>query len=99
MAHELNLSPVDEKQAGKGAALVGSLIPLIPFLFAGDRILMGILGSLDVSALTLFCIGWYRAKMTVGRPHRSGLQMLIIGISSALAGFGVAYLVSGGRRL
>ncbi len=41
----------------------------------------------------------YKAKMTVGRPHRSGLQMLLIGISSALAGFAVAYLVSGGKGL
>jgi VIT1/CCC1 family predicted Fe2+/Mn2+ transporter len=60
---------------------------------------MGILGSLAVSAVALFGIGWYKAKMTVGRPRRSGLQMLMIGISSALAGFGVAYLVSGGRGL
>jgi VIT1/CCC1 family predicted Fe2+/Mn2+ transporter len=105
MAHELNLSPVDEKQAGRSAALVGvaaivgSMIPLIPFLFAGNDILMGILSSLAVSAIGLFGIGWYKAKMTVGKPHRSGLQMLLIGISSALAGFGVAYLVSGGKGL
>jgi VIT1/CCC1 family predicted Fe2+/Mn2+ transporter len=105
MAHELNLSPIDEKQAGRSAmlvgiaAIVGSLIPLLPFIFAGNAILMGIIGSLILSALTLFLIGWYKAKMTVGRPHRSGLQMLIIGISSALAGFGVAFLVSGGKGL
>lgn len=105
MAHELNLSPVDEKQAGKSAmlvgiaAIVGSLIPLLPFIVAGSAILMGIIGSLILSALTLFLVGWYKAKMTVGRPRRSGLQMLIIGISSALAGFGVAFLVSGGKGL
>jgi VIT1/CCC1 family predicted Fe2+/Mn2+ transporter len=105
MAHELNLSPVDEKQAARSAllvgvaAIVGSFIPLIPFLFAGNQILAGILGSLALSAAMLFGIGWYKAKMTVGRPHRSGLQMLLIGISSALAGFAVAYLVSGGKGL
>ncbi len=105
MAHELNLSPVDEKQAARSAllvgfaAIVGSFIPLIPFLFAGNQILAGILGSLALSAAMLFGIGWYKAKMTVGRPHRSGLQMLLIGISSALAGFAVAFLVSGGKGL
>jgi len=46
--------------------------------------------------MTLFVIGWYKAKVTVGRPARSGLQMLLIGIVSALAGFGIAFLVSGG---
>jgi len=105
MAHELNLMPVDEKQAARSAllvgvaAIVGSIIPLMPFIVAGSQILMGIIVSLAVSAVTLFLIGWYKAKKTVGRPGRSGLQMLAIGISSALAGFAVAFLVSGGKGL
>lgn len=103
MAHELNLAPVDERQARKSALVVGvasvlgSLIPLAPFLVAGVNVFVGIAVSLIVSALALFGIGWYKAKTTVGRPLRSGTQMLIIGIASALAGFGIAYLVSGGR--
>jgi len=104
MAHELNLAPVDKGQARKSAILVGtaatvgSLIPLIPFMFVGDEtIFTGILVSLLVSSITLFVIGWYKAKMTVGRPGRSGAQMTFIGIASALAGFGIAFLVSGGR--
>jgi VIT1/CCC1 family predicted Fe2+/Mn2+ transporter len=102
MAHELNLEPVEKSQAGKSAllvgiaAIIGSVIPLIPFLYAQDQILTGILTSLLASGVMLFVIGWYKAKLTVGRPARSGAQMLLIGISSALAGFGVAYLVSGG---
>lgn len=103
MAHELNLAPVDKGQARKSAllvgmaAIVGSLIPLVPFSFTGTDIFLGIVASLLVSAVALFAIGWYKAKMTVGRPARSGAQMLLIGITSALAGFGIAYLVSGGR--
>ena len=104
MAHELNLAPVDKSQAMKSAilvgtaAIVGSLIPLAPFLFVPDEaILNAILASLVVSAVTLFLIGWYKAKTTVGRPTRSGLQMAAIGILSALAGFGIAFLVAGGR--
>jgi len=102
MAHELNLAPVDRSQARRSAvlvgiaALIGSLIPLSPFLVTRSNILLGIVGSLIVSAITLFVIGWYKAKVTVGRPARSGLQMLLIGIVSALAGFGIAFLVSGG---
>ena len=99
MAHELSLAPVDRDQARKSAllvgiaAIVGSLIPLAPFLFTGGAIFSGILASLAVSAAALFVIGWYKAKKTVGRPARSGAQMLLIGIVSALAGFGIAYLV------
>jgi VIT1/CCC1 family predicted Fe2+/Mn2+ transporter len=103
MAHELNLAPVDEGQARKSAvlvgiaAIIGSLIPLVPFLVIGANLLLGIAVSLVVSGITLFGIGWWKAKTTVGHPIRSGTQMLIIGITSALAGFGIAWLVSGGR--
>ena len=101
MAHELKLAPVDKTQARRSAvlvgvaALVGSLVPLIPFVAYGGDIMTGIVISLILSAATLFLIGWYKGKATLGRPYRSGTQMLIIGIVSALAGFGVAYLVGG----
>ena len=103
MAHELNLAPVDPRQARKSAILVGiaailgSLIPLIPFIVIGANILFGVVVSLVVSTLALFAIGWWKAKTTIGRPTRSGTQMAIIGITSALAGFGIAFLVSGGH--
>jgi len=102
MAHELNLAPVDPTQARKSAvlvgiaAIVGSLIPLAPFFITQNDIILGIVLSMIVSATTLFLIGWYKARITVGRPARSGLQMLLIGLGSALAGFAIAYLVSGG---
>ena len=103
MAHELNLAPVDPSQARRSAVLVGiaavlgSLIPLIPFIVIGRNILLGTAISLAVSTFTLFAIGWWKAKTTVGRPGRSGAQMAVIGITSALAGFGIAFLVSGGK--
>src|SRR6266550_4591390 len=105
MAHELYLAPVDPTQARRSAVLVGiaailgSLIPLIPFIVIGRDILLGTAVSLVVSTLALFAIGWWKARTTIGRPSRSGTQMAIIGIASALAGFGIAYLVSGGRGL
>ena len=102
MAHELNLSPVGEKDASRSAllvgiaAIVGSIIPLVPFVFMQDDILWSIIVSLVVSAIALFAIGWYKATTLVGKPFRSGTQMLVIGIASALAGFAIAFLVSGG---
>jgi len=81
------------------AAILGSLIPLIPFIVIGRDILLGTAVSLVVSTLALFAIGWWKARTTIGRPGRSGTQMAIIGIASALAGFGIAYLVSGGHGL
>ncbi len=99
MAYELNLSPVEGEQARRSAflvgfaAIVGSLIPLLPFLVFPRDILLGMLVSVAVSAFALFVIGWYKARTTVGRPVRSGLQMLVIGIVSAVAGFLIAFAV------
>ncbi len=100
MAHELGLAPLEDNQARKSALLVGfaaifgSLIPLVPFLVFGEDIILGMIGSVIVAAIVLFLIGWYKGRTTIGRPYRSGMQMLIIGIISAIAGFVIAFLVS-----
>ncbi len=102
MAYELGLSPVENAQARRSALLVGfatifgSIIPLLPFLVFPSDVLLGMAASVMVAAVALFVIGWYKAKSTVGRPARSGLEMLIIGILSAVAGFAIAYLVGVG---
>ena len=106
MAEELKLQPV-ERGALRSAlvvgvsALVGSLVPLVPFVLVPFGILtraMAIVISLTVSALALFSVGVYKARITVGRPGRSGLQMVVIGIVSALAGYaiGAMFGVKGG---
>ena len=102
MSYELHLEPVPENQARKSAllvgsaAIVGSLIPLVPFVLMQHEILTGIVTSIVISAIILYVIGWYKAKVTVGRPGKSGLQMALIGTASALAGFAIAYFVGGG---
>ena len=103
MAHELHLAPLEENQARRSAVLVGlaailgSLIPLVPFVVfrAPADIPLAMVGSVIVAAVTLFAIGWYKGRTTIGRPYRSGLQMLVIGTISALAGFLIAYVVVG----
>ncbi len=101
MAHELQLAPLEENQARKSAMLVGvaamfgSLITLVPFLVVPHDTAAGMIGALVLSAVTLFLIGWYKGRITIGRPYRSGTQMLIIGTVSALAGFLGAYVVAG----
>ncbi len=72
------------------SALIGSLIPLAPFLFAG--VAAGVAISMLISAVTLFAFGWYKARVTVGRPMRSATELAIIGILSALVGYGVGLL-------
>ena len=77
------------------AAVVGSIIPLAPFALVPLGLLsrvVAIFVSLGVSALALFTVGVYKARITVGRPGRSGLQMAVIGLASALAGYAIGSL-------
>ncbi|GMR19091.1 MAG: VIT1/CCC1 transporter family protein [Patescibacteria group bacterium] len=97
MVHELQLTPKAFKDVLRtsfvvgGSAIVGSLIPLAPFVFL--PISQGIWVSLLVSALTLFWTGIYKAKLTIGSLWRSGLEITVVGLLAALAGYlvGVAF--------
>lgn len=97
MAEEHQLTPVDRTQAWKAAlvvgfsAIVGSLIPLIPFIFLPVGTSMWV--SVIITAVVLFIVGFYKARRTVGHPGRSGLEMALIGTLSALVGFVVGYIL------
>ena len=96
MSEELQLTPPEKSKAVRSAiivglsALLGSLIPLFPFFFwsVGPSIWI----SIVVAALTLFIVGVYKARVTVGKPFRSGVQMAVIGTVSALAGYAVGLI-------
>jgi predicted membrane protein (TIGR00267 family) len=97
MSEELQLQPVDRRMAFRSAiivgiaAIVGSLIPLMPFLFV--TVSTGILISIGISALVLFIVGAVKARLTVGHPGKSGLEMAVIGTVSALVGYAVGTLL------
>jgi VIT1/CCC1 family predicted Fe2+/Mn2+ transporter len=97
MAEEHQLSPVNRQQALRIAvvvgfsAIVGSLIPLLPFAFLSVK--MSMWASVVIAAVTLFVVGVYKARVTVGHPGRSGLEMAIIGTVSALVGYVVGILL------
>ena len=98
MHNELKLAPVESGSALRSAivvgvaAIIGSLIPLAPFFFL--PIGVSIVVAIALAALTLFAVGAYKARTTVGHPGRSGLQMAVIGTVSALAGYLVGALFS-----
>lgn len=91
MAEEHQLTPTNRRDALRSAlivgiaAVVGSLIPLVPFLFLDAKTSIWV--SLLISSLTLFIVGFYKARTTVGHPGKSGLEMAVIGIVSALVGY------------
>ena len=102
MRDELHLTPV----SGTGvvgrafvtgfATLVGSLIPLIPFLFVplfGISVTAATIMAVPLCAAVLFAVGAYKALTLVGDWRMSGLQMLIIGMASAFAGYLIGRLL------
>lgn len=108
MREELGLTPVQDGRPLKAAiviglaSFVGAAIPLIPFLvfylakWRFDGAMTTAVGvALGVSALILFIVGAIKSKLTVGKWYKSGTQMLVIGILSALIGYliGLAFQV------
>jgi predicted membrane protein (TIGR00267 family) len=88
---------VDRKTAIRAAlvvgisAIIGSLIPLLPFMFLSVSTSMWL--AVLITALALFVIGAYKARVTVGKPMRSGIEMAVIGTVSALAGYLVGVIL------
>jgi predicted membrane protein (TIGR00267 family) len=97
MSEEHRLTPIDRGHALQAAivvgvsAVVGSLIPLAPFAIL--PVGMSIWISILVTALVLFGAGAYKARITVGRLWKSGLEMAIIGTVSALVGYAIGILL------
>lgn len=91
MAEELGLVPVHRGQALRSAiivgvaAIIGSLIPLAPFVLI--PVVPAMFTSVTIAAVTLFAVGAYKARATVGHWGKSGTEMAIIGTLSALVGY------------
>lgn len=97
MEHELKLSPEDYAHPLRDALIVGiasvigSLIPLIPFFLFDVK--TGIWTSLVISSIALFVVGAAKARMTIGTPWKAGVELMVIGMLAALAGYGIGRLV------
>jgi predicted membrane protein (TIGR00267 family) len=96
MRNELKLAPIEASNPRRIAlvvgvsAIIGSLIPLLPFLLL--PLGAAVPAAMALSALALFGFGAYKARVTVGVPSRSGLQLAAIGMVSALAGYFIGAL-------
>lgn len=91
LTDELGLQPISTKNVISSsifvgiAAVIGSLVPVIPFLIMSPNQAVPV--SISVSGLALFAVGAYKAKTSVGIWWKSGLEMLLIGLGAAIAGF------------
>ncbi|TMF55557.1 MAG: hypothetical protein E6I22_07320 [Chloroflexi bacterium] len=102
MRDELHLTPVTtEGVRGRAlvtgfSTLVGSLIPLVPFFLMpllGMSVGTATLIAVPLCAVVLFGVGAYKAVTLVGDWRISGLQMTLIGMVSAAAGYLIGRLL------
>ena len=73
------------------ATVMGSAVPIIPFLFLPVAVAAWV--ALAGAGLVLVVAGVERARLTGGNPLRAALEMLAIGLVSALAGYVIGQLL------
>jgi len=98
MNEELGLGCEDYQHPTKDAlvigfaSVVGSLVPLLPFFFVLN-VTQGMIASFVVTILVLFLTGVIKAKYTLGRWFKSGLEIMLVGIGAAGLGYAVGLLL------
>lgn len=96
MAEEHGLASVDHHKSVHSAvivgiaSLIGSLVPLLPFFLLSAP--TASIGSIAFTVGALFAFGAFKARVTVGRPFRSGIELAVIGTVSSLLGYAVGAL-------
>jgi VIT1/CCC1 family predicted Fe2+/Mn2+ transporter len=94
MAEEHELADVDRTAALRGAVVVGasslagSILPVLPFGWLGRAPAVAV--SLAAGVALLFALGAFKARLTVGRPAKSGATLAAIGLAAAILGYAVA---------
>lgn len=73
------------------ASLIGSFIPLLPFFAL--PVAPAIWWALGVCTASLFVAGAYKARITVGTWWKSGIELALIGMLAALAGYAIGHFL------
>jgi vacuolar iron transporter family protein len=91
MRDELDLLPIVKHDVHVyslvvgGSTFGGAILPLIPFFFLSVHV--ALIAALILSVIILAAVGAYKASITLGNPIKSALQMVIIGMGAAVAGY------------
>ena len=99
MTDELGLKPIGTSGVVKTAFLVGlssvvgSLVPLVPYFFLPLK--YSLEPSVGFSALILFLMGYYKGKVNEGRYWKSAVELAVIGMCAAFAGYFISLGVNG----
>ncbi len=92
MEEELHLSAGEYNKPGRDAAIVGfaallgSLVPLLPYFFL--PVANATITALVISVIVLFGVGYVKGKMTI-KPIKSGIELAVIGMAAAMIGYAI----------
>jgi vacuolar iron transporter family protein len=86
-------SPLREGITTGAATVVGALVPLLPFMFAGG--MAAAVTSFVISMLAHFLVGAARSALTGRGWFRSGFDMFAVGLGVAAVGYVAGYLLTG----
>ncbi len=67
------------------AAIIGSFIPLLPFIFLSVQ--NAFWSAIVISTLTLFISGAVKARFTGANVFKSAVEMAVVGMTAAIAGY------------
>ena len=93
MEDEMHLYPDEYKSPMRDAlivgfsALIGSFVPLIPFFLLPVQ--TATIGAIVASIVILFAMGYIKGKLTTGKTLKSGVELAVIGMAAALAGYAI----------
>jgi len=96
------LAPMRETRPIRAAAVVGfstalgSAVPLLPFLLLPIAVAPAV--ALGAATVVLAAAGLQRARLAGGSGLRSALEMILIGVISAIAGALIGHLIGGPVR-
>lgn len=72
------------------AFIIGGIVPVLPFVFAGGA--KAQLAAFLVSSVALFAAGAGRSRFTARNPWRGGLEMLVAGLAAVAIAYGLGGL-------
>ncbi|MFA4907419.1 MAG: VIT1/CCC1 transporter family protein [archaeon] len=84
-------SPLREATVVGISSLVGSILPLIPFVLLPIK--AAIIASVVFSAIILFAVGAVKSRFTMVKWWRSGAEIAGIGIAAAIIGYVVGMVL------
>ena len=71
--------------------LIGSLFPIVPFIFWSN----GVAASIAVTAtvFALFLVGWTKSRYTHLNWLRSGIEIILVGVGAGIIGYVIGTIV------